>query len=226
MTANFAEAPEPGGGAGTTSSLLRSGASARRRKFILEYVSNGFRGAPAAVAAGYSRKTAKSIASELLTFPDVARQVAELKAQYFDSAEMGAKETLARLANLARSDIRQFVDDKGNQIPIHELDEDIARCVKRVKVLKTTHTKGEAVTETEVTVVDIEARTPALAILARHHRLVEEPPPAPPPAAALAPTDLIELARRTAFMLMRANSMIVETVVAPPSEGRDSIDTK
>ena len=193
-----------------------AGHSARRRKFVLEYCSNGFRGSAAAIKAGYSKSSARQIAHVLLTQDDILRQVKEVTAKHFDRAQMGADETLARLSSMARADVRKFVDDDGNIIPVQDLDDDIARCVKKFKVTTITTTKGDQVTETETTELDVEARAPALAILARHHRLVEETPPPAPPPAALTPSDMIEMARRAAFLLARANAQVLDATPVTP----------
>lgn len=193
--------------------LSISGSSARRRRFAAEYVRNGFRGAAAAIKAGYSRASARSIASELLTFPDVAQRVKELTEAALSRAEMGAQETIAQLSRIARADIRGLVDDEGNLVPIQDLDDDIARAVRKVTVNKTVHTKGGAVTETETTQLDLEGRVPALQILARYHRLVSDEPPAPPAAAVganLTVQDRIELARRIAFALTKVDAETLE----------------
>ena len=51
--------------------------TAKRERFCLEYVTD-YNGAQAAIRAGYSAKTARTIASELLTFPDIHNRVVEL----------------------------------------------------------------------------------------------------------------------------------------------------
>lgn len=77
----------------------------RRQAFVLHYCTNGWRGAKAARDAGYSEKTARSIAHELLTFPDVRRAVeARMKLLH-----MTADEVTARLSAMARADISEYL---------------------------------------------------------------------------------------------------------------------
>jgi hypothetical protein len=77
----------------------------RRQAFVIYYCSNGFRGAKAARDAGYSEHTARSIAHELLTFPDVQAAVqARMRLMH-----MGPEEVTARLSMIARADISEYI---------------------------------------------------------------------------------------------------------------------
>lgn len=188
------------------------GASARRRRFAAEYVRNGFRGGAAAIKVGYSKKSAASIASDLIALPEVSERIRALTEGQFERAEMGAKETIARISSIARSDVRKFVDDEGNLIAVQDLDDDIARAVKKVTVTKRVSTKGDNTDETETTVLEVEGRVPALTLMARYHRMISDQPAAPaaPSVDALTAQDKIELARRIAFALTRVNAETIE----------------
>jgi phage terminase small subunit len=194
---------------GDSSVPFQGGASARRRRFAAEYVRNGFRGTAAAIKAGYSPKSARFIASELLANPNIAQQVRELTQLEFDQAQMNANEVLARLASIARADFRKFVDDDGKFIPVQDLDSDIAGAVKEVRVTRARLVKGVDMTETETTVLKVEGRVPALQLLARYHRLIEaDPAPIMPAPGQLDIQARIELARRIAFALTRASAQL------------------
>jgi len=85
----------------------------RRQAFVLAYTgAAGFNGARAARMAGYSEKTARSIASELLTFPDVKAAV-EARLQRL---AMSADEVLARLSQQARADISPYIYNQGGRL--------------------------------------------------------------------------------------------------------------
>ena len=77
--------------------------TARRRKVIEEDVKD-WNGAPAAIRAGYSKKTARVIASELLTFPNVQ---AEIKKHLPDSDEI-----TCLIAEIARAKAEEATRDR------------------------------------------------------------------------------------------------------------------
>lgn len=66
-------------------------------------------GSRAAIAAGYSEKTARKRASTLLARPDVQAAVQQL----LEEKVMSASEVEARLGDHARADIDEFLDDEG-----------------------------------------------------------------------------------------------------------------
>lgn len=65
----------------------------KQELFIEYYLANGFNGSAAAVSAGYSEKTAKEIASELLTKPNI-KEIIEAKLKEKVSGPEFSKEAL------------------------------------------------------------------------------------------------------------------------------------
>jgi phage terminase small subunit len=53
-----------------------NGLTTKQRAFVAEYLSNGFNATRAALAAGYSKKTAYSIGAENLKKPEIAAEIA------------------------------------------------------------------------------------------------------------------------------------------------------
>jgi hypothetical protein len=85
----------------------------KRQAFVLAYTGlAGFNGAKAARMAGYSERSARAIASELLTFPDVK---AAIDARMKELA-MKSNELLARLAAIARADISPYLRSNGHSM--------------------------------------------------------------------------------------------------------------
>jgi phage terminase small subunit len=97
--------------------------TAQREAFVLFYLggkkgSDGFRpfhGTKAAIAAGYSPKSAHAQASELLKDPKVSARIRE----ELDAAAVPAKAVLNELADIAMAEWRDFLiitdwDDAGN----------------------------------------------------------------------------------------------------------------
>jgi phage terminase small subunit len=73
-------------------------------------------GARAAIRAGYSPKTAKFQASHLLTQPNIAAYVAQLKAERSARTGITADRVLAELAVLAFSDTRDYAANFQGQM--------------------------------------------------------------------------------------------------------------
>src|SRR5438046_2435023 len=86
---------------------------ARERTFVEEYLTS-LNGTKAAIAAGYSSKTARVTASQHLTKPNIQ---AALEAGYKERqarTRITADATVRAIACLAHSDIRKFYDEHGD----------------------------------------------------------------------------------------------------------------
>lgn len=92
--------------------------------FVSEYLANGLEGKKAAISAGYSIKTADSQASQLLSNPKVAAEIAKRHGKRLGKLEITADKVLQELAKLAFFDIRKFYNADGTLKPIPELDDD------------------------------------------------------------------------------------------------------
>lgn len=80
----------------------------KQRIFIDEYL-RSFNATQSAIKAGYSEKTAREIGRENLTKPDIKAEItARLQASH-----MSADEGLKRLAEMARGDIGDLLDNNG-----------------------------------------------------------------------------------------------------------------
>lgn len=109
--------------------------------FVVEYLKCR-NGAEAARRAGYSPRTARSIAAENLTKPDILNEIQErTKANAMD-----LDEALSRLADFARADLGRWVSDDG-AVDIARMKADGAthfiRKVKRTEKTGVTATGGE-----------------------------------------------------------------------------------
>lgn len=107
--------------------------------FINAYFDLGFNGTRAAIAAKYSRKTARQQASRLLTKADIR---AEIDRRLEEDA-MGRSEVLARLAQEARGDMRDFIGMSSRELAKHP----DGNLIKKYK---------NTITTTTVTTVDAE----------------------------------------------------------------------
>lgn len=119
----------------------------------------------AAIAAGYSERSARQTGSELMTNPNIK---AALRARYEANA-MSANELLHHLAEIARGNIDDVIDDKGN------LDLQRARELGKSPLIKSVRSKttlftdksgdGSETFESEVGMYD---RMKALELIGKH----------------------------------------------------------
>jgi len=132
----------------------------KQARFVQEYLID-LNATQAAIRAGYSERTAQEQGSRLLSNVMVSRAIAEGQAKYAKRAEMDADEWRARVARLARFDVRKLFDSETNKlVPVTELADDVAPCVSGVKVLreKTTRVRGQD-TETDIEETLVEVKT-------------------------------------------------------------------
>lgn len=113
--------------------------SPRQRKFCSEYVQSGV-AEKAAIAAGYSRKTARAQAARLLTNVGVRACVDELQKKAAEVAEIKIDDVMRELTSIAFADIADFVewDSDGLRLkPSLQLDELRRRAIIEVKQTST-----------------------------------------------------------------------------------------
>lgn len=141
--------------------------------FCREYVvdRNGKR---AAIAAGYSARTAAQKASTMLNEPAVQERIRQLTKRQLDKADITAERVMLELARLAFADIRKLYDDQGTLIPVDQLDDDTAATIAGLEVeIKTERGAGEASEViTRTAKIRRSDKVAALGVLARHFKIV------------------------------------------------------
>ena len=145
----------------------------KQEVFISEYL-KCFNGSEAARRAGYSVKSARQTASDLLATPYISEQIKTRIAE----VHMSADEALEILAAHARGDIGQFADRLG-QLDLQAAKEaGISRLIKKFKQKTITKIgKGDTDEDTEIHDVEIElydAQAAAEKILRIHGKFVEK----------------------------------------------------
>ncbi len=122
----------------------------KQQVFISEYLKS-FNATAAAIAAGYSEKTARQIGAENLSKPDLK---AEIQSR-LDEVHMSADEALKLTADIARGDLTEFITPFGN------IDIDLlrksgkGRLIKKIKQ-KTVTKIGKGDDSEDVEVLDTE----------------------------------------------------------------------
>lgn len=113
----------------------------KQKKFVAEYLKDA-NATQAAIRAGYSEKTARSIGQENLTKPDIAEAVSKAQNKVLKSIEIDATEVLKELSIIARTNIP--VDQIKASDKLSALD----KLGKHLGMFKETHEhKNRTVTE-------------------------------------------------------------------------------
>lgn len=80
----------------------------KQKKFCVEYLID-LNATQAAIRAGYSKKTARSLGQRLLTYVDVRNYIKDLRAKYFKNGIMTAEEVEYRLSKAGRGELKEEV---------------------------------------------------------------------------------------------------------------------
>lgn len=123
--------------------------SNKQQAFVEAYLANGFNATQAALTAGYSEKTARSIGSENLTKPDISAAIQQRLAEL----TMSADEALMRLSNMARGNMADFLDDRRETLDLAKAD----RAAQLHLVKKFTHTIGKETENISIELYDAQA---------------------------------------------------------------------
>ena len=131
----------------------------KQKRFVEEYLID-LNATQAAIRAGYSPDTAKSIGSENLTKPDITAQIARAMAERSRRTGVNADRVIMELAKIAFVNANDVIDPKTATIKEGALPEDTA-AIQSVKV----KTFGEDGLEREIKMAD---KLKALELLGKH----------------------------------------------------------
>lgn len=93
----------------------------KEQVFVRELIAHG-NGTKAAIAAGWSAKTAAVTSSKLLRKPNIQQELANLRGKLLSKLEITAERVLHGLAELAFFDPRKMFNEDGSLKRITELD--------------------------------------------------------------------------------------------------------
>lgn len=106
--------------------------TAKQSVFIKEYLVD-MNATQAAIRAGYSKKTAGSIAEKLLRKADIQQAVkAEMDARS-KATDLSIERVLLEYKRLALFDIRKLYNEDGSMKAIHDIDEDTASALTSIE---------------------------------------------------------------------------------------------
>lgn len=112
----------------------KEGAAVRRKLFVESYLGNGRNGTEAAIAAGFSTKTAGAQAHALLKHPDVLALIEARTEKLAAKFELTTEAVLKNLAQAIYFDPRKLYRDDGSLKDITELDDDTAMALSGFEV--------------------------------------------------------------------------------------------
>jgi phage terminase small subunit len=148
------------------------GFTRKQRVFIDEYVTC-WNGAEAARRAGYSTRSAREIAVRLLADDSIKAEIDDRLA----SIHMGSEEVLKEFADIARSDMGDFIDQNLCIDLADARKRGLTKLIKKIKQKTITSIgKKEDSEDKEITDIEIELypRDKALEILGKYHGLFKE----------------------------------------------------
>lgn len=105
----------------------------KEEMFVRSYLID-FNGARAARAAGYSEKTSREMAYELLTKPHVQEAVMTLRQEMAEKFNITRERIAQEYARIGFLDSRKLYDEDGNPIPIHKLGDDEAAAIAGLEI--------------------------------------------------------------------------------------------
>lgn len=114
----------------------------KQRRFVAEYLVD-LNATQAAIRAGYSVKTARSVGNENLTKPDISSAVQEAMKARSQRTEITQDRVLQELARIAFFDPRRLLNPDGSPKPINELDDDTAAALAGLDVTEEFEGSGE-----------------------------------------------------------------------------------
>ena len=134
-------------------------------------------GTRAAIAAGYTEKTAASQSSTLLRNPKVIALLEKFGRAALDRFEIKRERVLGELARLGFSNMADYItiDDGGRaSIDLSRLTRDQAAAIQEITVEETGEGKGKDRREVVRTKLKLANKRDALELLGRHLKLFEQ----------------------------------------------------
>jgi len=110
----------------------KASAAQRKRAFARQYVTNGRNATRAAIAVGYTERSAHTTGHRLLKDAEVNRLVEQMAQKAEEIADLSAEELLRRNANIIRFDLRNLYKPDGTVKEPSELDDATAMALSHM----------------------------------------------------------------------------------------------
>lgn len=138
----------------------------KEQKFVAAYLID-LNATAAATTAGYSRKTAKQIGSQLLKRESVRAAIAAKQAPVLTKLDLTAEGIKEEIRRIAHFDPAMLFDATGKLLHLKDMPAEVRACIKSVEVLKRNTTAGDGVQD-EVYKVQFWDKPSALQMAAKH----------------------------------------------------------
>ncbi|MES2620231.1 MAG: terminase small subunit [Bacteroidota bacterium] len=153
----------------------------RQKRFCEEYIACKFNGTQAAINAGYSEKTARSIAAENLTKPDIQNYLALLFENDKEAVgiDISKNRVLLEIGRLAFVDVRKFYGTDGQLLCIKDLDDDTAAALSGIESYEekvSDASADEVVVAGTTKKIKTYDKPKALEMLAKMHKIYTDAP--------------------------------------------------
>jgi phage terminase small subunit len=121
--------------------INKKGLSTKMRRFCEEYLID-LNGTQAAIRAGYSERTAKAIASENLTKPDVRQLIKNLRQEAQERNRIQLDELIQTLAAIVRLDPIDIFNENGVVKNLNDMPESARKCITELKLMEISSVDG------------------------------------------------------------------------------------
>ncbi len=127
---------------------IKATVAQRKALFVEAYIANGGNGAKAAIAAGYSARSARFTARDLIEDPHVSLQIQLRQKEMLERAKLTSDEVMASLARDLRFDPAKLYNADGSLKSILEMDEDTRLVLRSVEITLIRDGKGKVIGRT------------------------------------------------------------------------------
>lgn len=137
----------------------------KQEMFCREYLID-LNATQAAIRAGYSERTARSIGQRMLTNVDIEKRLSELKGDRNERVSVNADYVLDRLMQIDQLDVADILDENGDLLPVREWSKAWRTSVNAIEVIQMS--KGDMDIETFLKKVKLPDKLKNLELLGKH----------------------------------------------------------
>lgn len=181
----------------------------KQKRFVAEYLIDG-NATQAAIRAGYSKKTARSIGAENLTKPDIAAAIAGKQAKIAGKLEITAERVISELALLGFSNMQDYMrpgPDGDPYLDFSALTREQAAALTEVTVEDFKEGRGKDARDVRRVKFKLADKRAALVDIGKHLHIFDETVNVN--VNDVTPTSPLDDARRTAFHLEQARRLLL-----------------
>ena len=177
----------------------------KQAKFCVEYLID-LNGTQAAIRAGYSENTARQIAAENLSKPDIVEELNRLRGEIAKTTKITPERILQEYARIGFSDVRKTLGPDGQLKNPQEWDDDTAAAIAGVEVVTRTSGYGDDAAVEYVHKIKTWDKKAALDSMAKHLGMFDGKKGVDDPEETEEEKSLRSIGRKLAFVLQGAVS--------------------